>query len=282
MILEHEIPQGSQLYFGTSAQLKRHIEARASEILCKAGFLEICTPAFAYLEHQNSNSSREVLRLSSEKNNQIALRNDTTLDVARIITKRLGRSTEHRKWFYIQPVFSYPTTEIHQIGAESLGEQNARAMLDVALNILRELEIFSILQLSNMQIPLLCARESGLSIEVFSKMQVENLLSRESYFELLLKIRNIEDLRSALGRIPSFLKEELERLFELSSGLEYDHVVIAPLYYAPMDYYDGIVFRMFERNSTLLFGGNYEIDGLKSCGFGLYTDELVLLKNEDK
>ena len=28
-------------------------------------------------------------------------------EIVRIITKRLGRSTEHKKWFYIQPTFKY-------------------------------------------------------------------------------------------------------------------------------------------------------------------------------
>ena len=35
MILEHEIPQGSKLYFGDSAKTKRKIESIASTILEK-------------------------------------------------------------------------------------------------------------------------------------------------------------------------------------------------------------------------------------------------------
>ncbi len=43
MILEHEIPSGSKLYFGNSAKIKREIEKVASDILSK-GFEEIVTP----------------------------------------------------------------------------------------------------------------------------------------------------------------------------------------------------------------------------------------------
>lgn len=275
MILEHEIPQGSQLYFGKSARLKRRIEERASQILYTAGFEEIITPSFSFLEHQRDTSSREVLRLSNEKNHQIALRNDTTLDVVRIITKRLGRSTEHRRWFYIQPVFSYPTNEIHQIGAESIGEADAKSMLKVAIEIFRSLELEPILQLSNMRIPLLCAEHSRLGLEVFAKMQVEKIMASEEYLGELLQIKNAQDLQRATSKVPSFLKEELEKLRALAEGIEYPRFVFAPLYYAPMDYYNGIFFRMFEGNSTLLSGGIYEMDELQSCGFGLYTDQLI-------
>jgi len=39
MILEHEIPNGSKLYFGATAKVKRRIENIASEILDANGFL---------------------------------------------------------------------------------------------------------------------------------------------------------------------------------------------------------------------------------------------------
>lgn len=275
VILEHEIPQGTKLYFGASARTKRYIEEQASAILCEAGFEEIVTPSFSFLEHQRDLSSREVLRLSSESNHQIVLRNDTTLDVARIITKRLGRSTEHRKWFYIQPVFSYPSREIHQIGVESLGNRDIKSLLNVSIKILHELKISPILQLANIEIPLLCAREYNLSMELFTKTQIEKILEHDSCIGELLKIKNLEDLERFIANAPSFLHLALQELYELAMGVEYERVIVSPLYYAPMEYYNGVFFRMSEGNRTLLFGGNYEIDGLDSCGFGIYTDELI-------
>ena len=49
MILEHEIPVGSKLYFGNTAKIKRKIESVASDILDKNGFEEIVTPFFSVL-----------------------------------------------------------------------------------------------------------------------------------------------------------------------------------------------------------------------------------------
>ena len=45
-VYEHEIPNGSKLYFAKSAKLKRKIEQKASEILEDEGFSEIVTPFF--------------------------------------------------------------------------------------------------------------------------------------------------------------------------------------------------------------------------------------------
>ena len=45
-VYEHEIPNGSKLYFAKSAKLKRKIEQKASEILENEGFSEIVTPFY--------------------------------------------------------------------------------------------------------------------------------------------------------------------------------------------------------------------------------------------
>jgi histidyl-tRNA synthetase len=123
LILEHEIPNGSRLYFGQSANLKRDIEAKASAILLKQDFEEILTPSFSYDQHQSINDKKELISINDVDNNSLTLRADSTLDVVRLITKRVGRSVDHKKWFYIQPIFTYPTTETYQIGAEIIGQK---------------------------------------------------------------------------------------------------------------------------------------------------------------
>ena len=69
---EHEIPNGSRLYFGKNAALKRKIENIASEILLKNDFNEILTPCFSY--HQNLGVKSGLLKFSDPQNNEIALR----------------------------------------------------------------------------------------------------------------------------------------------------------------------------------------------------------------
>ena len=96
MILEHEIPIGTKLYFGNSAKVKRKIEHIASEILDDKGFEEIVTPVFSYHQHLSIADDRELIRINDAKNNSLSLRGDSTIDVVRIIEKRLGRNTEQK------------------------------------------------------------------------------------------------------------------------------------------------------------------------------------------
>ena len=114
MILEHEIPKGSQLYFGKSAKAKRDFEHKISDFLLKVGFEEIVSPHFSYSNHQAIEDTKKLIQLFDEENHPVALRADSTLDIVRIVLRRLSRSTDHKKWFYIQPVFSYPTNEHYQ------------------------------------------------------------------------------------------------------------------------------------------------------------------------
>jgi len=108
MIFEHEIPSGSKLYFGESAKVKREIEFVSAELLENLGFDEIVTPLFSYHQRECFDSSKSLVRLNDEENNEVTLRADSTVDVVRIVTKRLGRSTESKKWFYIQPTVTFP------------------------------------------------------------------------------------------------------------------------------------------------------------------------------
>lgn len=280
MILEHDLPQGSKLYFDTSAKLKRDIESCAIKAFYENDYKEIVTPTFSFLEHQGDIFNRELVRLSSESNHQIGLRYDTTFDAMRIITKRITRSSEHKKWFYIQPVFSYPTTEIHQIGAEHLGGESLSPVMCLGVAILRDLGLKPFLQISNMKIPLLCAKHSGVSIEAFATNDVEQLLQMPSYIARLVRVKTKQDVLEAIDNAPVFLKGELERLLECASYCEYEYSIFSPLAYAPSSYYGDLFFRMFIGNATLLQGGKYGVhkDGVEhvsSCGFAIYTDEVV-------
>ena len=74
MILEHEIPNGSKLYFGKSAKIKRLIEQTASKILDDNGYEEIVTPVFSYHQHKSIADERELIKVNDEKNHSLSLR----------------------------------------------------------------------------------------------------------------------------------------------------------------------------------------------------------------
>lgn len=275
MIYEHEIPEGSRLYFGKTAKAKRELEYNISKILIDENFEEIVTPNFSYSHHQSIDNEKKLIILSDESNNQIALRADSTLDVVRIITKRLGRTTTHKKWFYIQPTFTYPTNENYQIGLEWIGHDNISDVVNLAIKILENIKVNSIVQLSNINVPKLVCKELEIDIELFKHGEIAKLFDLNiEWLNKLLYVQTKECLISIMDIVPLSIKGELEKLLDAAQKVNVD-VKVAPLFYGSMKYYDDIYFTIFGENEILAKGGKYTSEGISSLGFAFYTDNLL-------
>ena len=274
MIFEHEIPSGSRLYFGQSARLKREIESIASETLYGLGFEEIVTPLFSYHQHECFDDQKPLVRLNDEENHEVTLRADSTADVVRIVTKRLGRSTESKKWFYIQPTVTFPTKEQYQIGAEVI-DGSFEKIVETTTTLLAQIGAEPKMQIANIRIPHILNEKYGISLDVLKSMNIEKIMEAGlPWIEQLVRINSVNDL-SDLSAFPDEIKTELEKIKETADKVTYSNMVISPLFYAKMRYYDSLTFRMFEGNSLLAMGGIYTIDGVEAAGFALYTDECI-------
>jgi len=75
--------------------------------------------------------------------------------------------------------------------------------------------------------------------------------------------------------VPDDIKDELLKIKELCSTIAYRNVVVAPMYYAQMLYYDELFFRMIKGNEVYARGGRYNNEEVTSVGFAIYTDTLV-------
>ncbi|MDX9900961.1 MAG: ATP phosphoribosyltransferase regulatory subunit [Aliarcobacter sp.] len=276
MIFEHEIPKGSRLYFGASAKRKRVLENQVCDILEKSGFEEILTPNFSYSQHQAIANEKKLIKFSDEQNEQVSLRADSTLDVVRIITKRLGRTTAHRKWFYVQPIFTYPSKEEYQIGCEWIDHNNIADVMNLTAKILKALKIEPILQISNINIPMLVSKELNLDIDLFKNGEIATLFKLNcEWLNKLIKVKDIKSLENVIKIVPVSIKAELEKLLSKAKEVDYGNIIIAPLYYGALRYYDGIYYRVINDNLTLCNGGVYSSEGISSLGFALYTDNLL-------
>jgi len=276
MIFEHEIPSNSRLYFSKSAKLKREIENICANKLIELGFNEIVTPYFSYHQQEIFNDSRSLIRLNDSDNSEVSLRADSTVDVVRIVTKRL-KSQDIKKWFYIQPVFYYPTIEQYQVGAEIIDG----SFLDVAksaIELLNILKIDSIFQLANIAIANLLINKYNFNIEDIKTINLQKILSSNyNWIESLVKINRVEDLQD-LSIYPDDIATELLKLTDVAKELNYKNILISPLYYAPFKYYDSLVFKSFSKNSIFAIGGTYNIKGVKGAGFALYLDTIIAKK----
>ncbi len=278
MIFEHEIPNGSRLYFGETAKQKRFLEAKVSAFFSEIGFEEIITPNFSYSQHQSIDNVNELITVTDEVNNPVALRADSTLDVVRIITKRLGRTTSHKKWFYIQPVFTYPSTETYQIGCEWIEHDNISDMINLNADILNLLDIEPIIQVANINIPKLISEELNIDLGLFKDGEIDALFALNiDWLTALVFAKSIEDLKAIVNVVPKNIKIEVEKLVKIASEVRYENVIVSPLYYSAMKYYDDVYYRVIKDNLTIAKGGGYKSDGISSLGFALYTDNLLKL-----
>jgi len=274
MIFAHEIPSGSHLYFGESAKIKRSIENGSALLLEREGYQEIVTPLFSYHQHESFGSKKPLVRLNDAANHEVSLRADSTADVVRIVTKRLGRSSDAKKWFYIQPIFSFPTIEQYQIGAELI-EGSFEEACQMSLTLLSHQRITPILQVANIAIPVLLNEKYGISLGDIKSMNIEAVLkSGLGWMEKLVRIHTPEDLND-LTVFPEDVAFELRKIADIVKRVDYEQIVVSPLYYAKMRYYDSLLFRIFEENSVFATGGIYEIDEVRAAGFAIYTDACV-------
>jgi ATP phosphoribosyltransferase regulatory subunit HisZ len=276
MILEHEIPNGSKLYFGNSAKIKRHIENVASEILDAHGFEEIVTPIFSYHQELSIADKRQLIKVNDAKNNSLSLRADSTIDVVRIIEKRLGANYSQKKWFYIQPVVTYPTTEQYQVGVEFIGEKRLSSVASLAQEIFAKLEVKPLMQISNIKIPeLLVGMFETLTIDDFKHINIDKFISLgEEWLTKLVYLQYVEQIDEVMAIAPDSIVVELQKMKDLCSEMSCENTVLAPMYYAKMLYYDELFFRVIQDNEVYARGGRYKNNDLTSVGFAIYTDSL--------
>lgn len=276
MILEHEIPNGSKLYFGKSAKVKRYIEQVASDILYAHEYEEIVTPIFSYHQHKSIADEKELIRINDEKNNALSLRADSTIDVVRIIEKRLGSNTKQKKWFYIQPVFTYPASEQYQVGVEFMGEKKLSSVTSLAIDIFDKLHVKPLMQISNIKIPeLLVEMFDELSIDDFRHINIDKFINLGvQWLSELVYLQYVDQIDDLISKVPESIKTELQKMKELCSEISCENAVLAPIYYAKMLYYDELFFRCIVGNEVYARGGRYKNAELTSVGFAIYTDTL--------
>jgi len=266
MIFAHDIPDGAKLYFGKKAKIKREIEHIASEVFENEEYEEIVSPYFSY--HQlEALDEKELIRFTDLENRTLALRGDSSIDIIRIVLKRL--KSEAKKWFYIQPVFRAPSTEIYQIGAEWL-EGNLSDVLKTNINILRRVDKNYPLIISHIKIPKSVCEITGLELEDIKKMRIDKF--KEPWLVDLLNITKIDDLKGK--KFPDSINVYLEEMVEIAKSVDYD-TILAPLYVANLRYYTGVFYRFIHKNDVIAKGGEYEVEGIRSVGFSIYTDNLL-------
>jgi hypothetical protein len=146
------------------------------------------------------------------------------------------------------------------------------------ITLLAQMDEAPMMQISNISIPHLLNEKYGVSLEALKSMHIEHIMSVDlAWIEALVHIGKASDLED-ISLFPADIQAELLKIKEAVKAVDYENMIVSPLYYAKMRYYDSLTFRMFKDNHLLAMGGIYSIDGVEASGFALYTDECVASK----
>ena len=122
----------------------------------------------------------------------------------------------------------------------------------------------------------LCTYYLDLNLDDFRHVNIEKFLSLKiDWVTRLVYMQHSHEIDEVAVIVPESIRSELIKIKELCEALEYPNVVIAPLYYAKMLYYDELFFRVIEGNEVYAMGGRYKNDETVSVGFAIYTDALI-------
>ncbi len=319
------IPQGIQCYFGEEVNRRRKVESILAATMRNWGFEEIILPFFDYLEDFSyglgPHISDKVYRFLDRDGSLLALRPDLTTLVAKTAATRMTDQPLPIKLFYSGEVFRQERAgvgkqkEFYQVGLESMGSPRTWADIEV---ILLAIECLLRLDVKDFKIAVghvgfFNGIVSDLDLSPEKADAVRNAVDHKDSAWLHREFEELEisaQKRRFLEDLPNFAggrevldgamsvvenagsRDALQELAQIhatvdSLGLQ-DCVIYDLGEVRGLDYYTGIVFKIYGRSQGFELGGGGRYDGLLSkfgwdlpaVGFSLTMDRVLPLVPE--
>ena len=316
------IPQGVQCYFGEEVNRRRKVESILAGTMKNWGFQEIILPFFDYLEDFSyglgSHIGDKVYQFLDRDGSLLALRPDLTTLVAKTVATRMTDQPLPIKLFYSGEVFRQERAgagkqkEFYQVGLESMGNAMTWADVEVVLLAVECLlrlgvEDFKIALghvgffngiLSALNLPLERADVFRAAMDhkdsAWLRKELEDLeISREKK-RFLEELPNFAGGREVLDRALAVVenaasREALNELAQIHSTVELlglqNYLIFDLAEVRGLDYYSGIVFKIYGRSLGFELGGGGRYDGLLSkfgwdlpaIGFSFTMDRVLQL-----
>lgn len=143
--------EGVRDYLGTELLIKEEIESRIKKLFLSYGYELVHTPTFEYIDVYTTNGIQQpsLYNLINRQGEVLALRNDMTSSIARIVATR-GNLVFPKKYCYIANTFRYPrlyqgkSHEFTQAGIEIVGSKGKKSDIEcirIASQVLKEINI---------------------------------------------------------------------------------------------------------------------------------------------
>jgi ATP phosphoribosyltransferase regulatory subunit len=319
------IPQGVQCYFGEEVNRRRKVESILAATMRNWGFQEIILPFFDYLEDFSyglgPHIGDQVYRFLDRDGSLLALRPDLTTLVAKTVATRMTDHPQPIKLFYSGEVFRQERAgagrqkEFYQVGLESIGSVMLWADIEVIL-----LAIECLLQLGVRDFKIALGHVgffngiiSVLNLPPDRADALRNAIDHKDSAWLRKEIDVLEisrEKKDFLADLPDFAggrqvlegalsvventrsREALNELVQIHSTVEslglQDYLIFDLAEVRGLDYYTGILFKIYGRAQGFELGGGGRYDGLlrkfgwdlPAVGFSFTMDRLLPLIRE--
>ena len=296
--------EGVRDYLGNEALLKEKVETNVRNFLLHYGYELVKTPTFEYVDvfaTEDFFQQPDLYTLINRQGEFLALRNDMTSSIARVVATKCQNEILPKKYCYVENTFRYPlryqgkSHEFTQAGIELIGDGSIKSdveVIKIAIQSLISLGIKSFsVHVGYSQF--LETLFDDLKLNFNQKQIIQNFIDMKDFvsFKDYLKqikldkemIDTMTNLMLSAGKL-SYLETVkkklakyscskcLQRLFDLYHHLEKLHleqyIVFDFSIYSYAKYYTGIIFQIFTLGlgRPIVSGGRYD-SFLKKFGF---------------
>ena len=314
------IVDGTNDILFSECKFKRETEAKIMHTFEKFGYFELSTPTFEYASVFSEEESNDYYKLIDRNGSVLTLRPDMTTPIARVAATKL-RSCLPVRASYLANVFRYQDTqkggrqsEFTQAGIEFLGENKSSTaccdaeIIAATIEAILQTEIPVVVELGDVnfvrgllsdanlsdqkldEISMLMTKKDTLAIEEILKN--EKAISEEIK-ELFIKLPTLFGDASIIDEflekvfLPETCKKALNNMKNILNVLSYygyDKYVSVDLgMNKNMDYYTGMIFRVFTHGVGFPIAGGGRYDKLiekfgqnvPATGSAIYINRLL-------
>ena len=192
-MIDNLLPEGFKDEVSNQAGVEHKYTNKIINLFQKNGYLLVKTPLIEFLNQTNSNNSFKINVKKHHK--ELVVREDITMQIARLASSRLLKKTRPLKLCYFGEVIRdkgsilRPERQFLQVGAECIGEKSYLAdieMISLAYNALKSVGI------------------KNISIELSSRVFLDNLYKE-------IKSKNIKKIKSLIK------KKDLNNVIKLTN-----------------------------------------------------------------
>lgn len=284
-------PRGTRDYYAKEQQLRRAIRRTLEKAFEEYGFEEAETPILNYYDTLAQKYAggaeilKEVYQLSDQGNRRLALRYDLTVPFARLVGSDSQLSNFYRRYeigkvFRDGPVKTGRLREFTQCDVDMVGVNSILAeaeLMAMAIDIFQRLDLEVIISFNNRRLLENILKEAGIQAEGYSEVilsldKIDKIGQAAAADELKEKGWTYPIIENIFTRLNQIAADdwgkidggrELQELqnYLKSLGIE-GKTQFNPSLARGLDFYTGIVFEVFLKNSSITSsiasGGRYD------------------------